>query len=319
MVEINLLKNITVFQGLKSEEFTELAKICQVKEVEEGKEIFKAGEPRKEFFIVLEGKLRISRKIKNEKEKETLAFMTKDNFAVESALVNPKLKHTHFGDILQKGKILVIKGKDFLKLAEKNPSLANKIYGNIIANLTERLHHADNKLITLYSTGRIASTYANIYNILSLILEAILSVIKAKKALFVLFRPFENKAVIQEAIGYKNNQEIKNLDINLNKDPFLKRIFETGEDVFITQEEYKANKKWHLPYLENSALGVKVKAGKEILGAIILVDKQGENFSFNNQILLNIISRQVASAILEAEKLEEKMGHEELKRKYIKF
>ncbi|MDZ7798964.1 MAG: cyclic nucleotide-binding domain-containing protein [Patescibacteria group bacterium] len=312
MINIKELKKITLFKNLKPDELAEIAKISKIKETKKDQELFKAGDKRQEFFIVLSGFLRISREIRD--EKQTLAFMSTNNFAVESSLVDPKLKHSHFGEIIEAGKILIIKGKDFIKLRNTNPDLTNKIYGNILKNLTERLHHANNKLLTVYSTGRIASTYANIYNILSLILESILTIIKANQAFFVLFKPLQNKAVIQEATGYKKNQEIKNLNISLDKDPFLYEIFKSGEDIFIDREDFKKDKKWHLPYLKNSALGVKVKAGKDILGAIVIVDKKEENFSYNNQILLNIISRQIASAISTAERLE----NGQHKREYIK-
>lgn len=316
MFELKEIKNISVFAGLEEKDLAELANICRIEKTKEGEEIFKAGDSRQEFFIVLEGKLRISRKVKE--EKETLTYIERGNFAVESALVNPKLKHSHYGEIMRAGKILKIKGKDFLSLGQKNQKLANQIYGNIIKNITERLHHANNKLITVYTTGKIASTYANIYNILNLILETILTVIQAKKALFALYKPLQNKIVIQEAIGYANNQKIKNLDLNLNADPFLGKIYQTGQDLFITPEDYKADKKYNLPYLSETALGVKVQTGDKILGAIVLAEKKDSLFNFNNQILLNIISRQVASAIKEAEKTEEKNLHEELGRQYIK-
>lgn len=316
MTEIKLIKTIPVFEGLTSEELEQLASICKIHKTKTGQRLFKAGDARKSFYVILSGKLKISWKIKD--EEETLAFMDKDNFAVESSLIDPKLKHTHFGEIIEEGEILEIEGKDFINLTKNYSRLANQVYGNIVKNITERLHHANNKLITLYSTGRIASTYANIYNLLNLILETILSVIRAKRALFALFRPFENRIVIQEAIGFKNNQAIKNLNLNLRQDPFLGKIFKTGEDLFLRPKEYAKNKELQLPYLGQTALGVKIQAGKNIIGAIVLVDKKGENFNYNNQILLNIISRQIASAISEAEKTEEKGLHEELRRVYIK-
>lgn len=316
MVESEILKNIPVFAGLQTEDLKSLALVCQIKKTEAGEKLFLAGEARRTFYVLLSGKLKIYRSLKD--EEEVIAYMDKNNFIVESALVDPKLKHSHFGEIMEKGEILTIDGKDFLKLSEKNPGLANIIYGNILKNLTERLHHANNKLITVYSTGKIASTYANIYNLLPLLLETILTVIKAKKALFALYKPFEDKIVIQEAIGFDNNQAIKNLSLELRNEPFLGKIYETGEDIFLTTEESKQNKSQKKPYLGENALGVKVQAGNKNIGAIVLVDKKDEDFNFNNQILLNIISRQIATAVLAAEKSEDKELGEELHRVYIK-
>lgn len=316
MIETKLIKNIPVFAGLSLEELVLLASIFRLKKIEVGQKLFETGDSRKNFYVILSGKLKIYRLLKD--EEEVIAYMDKNNFAVESALVDPGLKHSHFGAVIESGEILEMKGNDFLALIKNNLGLGNKIYGNIVNNLTERLHHANNKLVTVYSTGKIASTYANIYNILPLILETILTVIRAKKAFFALYKPFENKTVIQEAIGYSNNQTIKNLNIGLRGETFLGKIFENGEDIFLTREEAKKNKEYKLPYLGENALGVKIQGAQKILGAIVLADKKEEDFNFNNQILLNIISRQIATALQTAEKSEDQDSHEELNRVYIK-
>ncbi|MFA5069780.1 MAG: cyclic nucleotide-binding domain-containing protein [Patescibacteria group bacterium] len=316
MVESKLIKNIPVFAKLENQEIDSLIPICRIKKTKIGEKLFQSGEARKTFYIILSGKIKICRYLKD--EEEVLAYMDRDDFAVESALVDPKLKHTHSGEVIKEGEIITIEGKEFLSLAAKEPRLANRIYGNIVANLTERLHHANNKLVTVYSTGKIASTYANIYNLLPLLLETILTVIKAKKAFFALFKTFENKIIIQEAIGFGDNQAVKNLNLGLKNDPFLGKIHETGEDIFLTAAESKTNKKFSLPYLGQNALGVKIQAGQKIIGAIVLVDKKEEDFNFNNQILLNIISRQIALAIQFAEKSEDKELGAEANRGRIK-
>lgn len=316
MVESNIIKNIPVFAGLKNDELETLASICQIKKTISGEKLFQTGDSRKNFYVILSGKIKIFRLLKE--EEEVIAYMDKNNFIVESALVDPKLKHTHHGKIMEPGEILIIEGNDFLKLAAKQPVIANQIYGNIVVNLTERLHHANNKLVTVYSTGKIASTYANIYNLLPLLLETILTVIKAKKAFFALYKPFEDKIVIQEAIGFGDNQAIKNISLKLRNEPFLGKIYETGEDIFLTTEQSKIDKSLKRSYLGENALGVKVQAGHKNIGAIVLADKKGEDFNFNNQILLNIISRQIATAVLAAEKSEDKKLGEELHRVYIK-
>jgi hypothetical protein len=56
-----------------------------------------------------------------------------------------------------------------------------------------------------------------------------------------------------------------------------------------------------------------------VIGAILLGDKEhGQNFSYNNHILLDIISRQVALALREAERKDQKSNTDELNRVYIK-
>jgi len=317
MIDLKILKSIPVFEGLNNDEYKILSEIVEVKNIKAGEILFRSGQTRSSFFVVIKGRIEIFRVFND--EKQTLAVMDKNNFAVETALTNHSLKHEHFAKVREDSEIIEIKGENFIKLAKANPLLANKIYGNIVKNLTERLHHSNNKIVTLYTTGKIASSYFDLYNLIDLTLAAILKVIKANKALFTFFKPMENKIVIQQAVGYGDNQKIKNLSLSLSQDSVLGKIYNTKQDLLVTKDDYEKNKELHVAYASKTMLGVKIELNKKIIGAILLGDKtKNRNFSYHNQILLNIISRQIALAVQEAELSEEKEGTEELKRTYIK-
>jgi CRP-like cAMP-binding protein len=317
MIDFKILKSIPVFEGLSNDEYKILSAIIEVKNIKAGEILFRSGQSRTSFFVVIKGRIEVFRVFND--EKQTLAVMDKNNFAVETALTDHSLKHEHFAKTREDCEIIEIKGEDFIKMAKANPLLANRIYSNIIKNLAERLHHSNNKIVTLYATGKIASSYYDIYNLIDLTLSTILRVIKAEKALFVFFKPLENKITIQEAIGYNDNQKIKNLVLSLSQDPVLGKIYNTKQDLFVTKEDYEKNKELHTTYSSKTMIGVKIELRKNIIGAILLGEKsKNRNFSYHNQILLNIISRQIALAVQEAELSEEKEGTEELKREYIK-
>lgn len=303
MIDTKILEKIPVLAGLSTPELDALSKIITVKKYKKGEVLFEQGDIRKSFFIVLSGKVHVYRMFND--EVQTLAILGKNNFNVESALTNPKFKHGHSSEVTEAGDMIEILGKDFLRLADDYPKIANKIYGNIIANLTERLHHANNKLVTIYSTGKIASTYTDLDNLTELITTTILKIIKAKRALFAFYRPKEGAVSIIQARGYPSDQRIKNLKIDLFKDPLLGLMYKTRREIIVTREMYRKKAALRVAYSSPGMMGVPLQIGDRVVGAILLGDKEDmADFNYNNQILLNIIARQIVLPIAMAESAE---------------
>lgn len=305
MNALDSLQTIALFHDLSDEERKELSTLATVRAIKKGDALFSTGDTRSAFFVVLSGQVHVYRVF--EGEVQTLAVLDRGEFAVESALVDEGAKHEHNGEALTDGEILEIEGKKFLAFAKQKPEMANRIYGRIIANLSERLHHANNKLVTLYSTGKIAATYAEIDHLADLILTTILATITAKRAVFALFKPLEGKIDMLEAKGYDNDQAIKNLDPSLGSDPLLGAIYRTRQNLRIGKEQYDAAKDLHTEYASPTMLGVPLYVRDRVIGAILLGDKEGdEGFSHNNEILLSIIAKQIVLAVITAEQSEEK-------------
>lgn len=304
MIDTQTLTKIPFFRGLNGEELAALANVTNVRVVPRGEMLFRPGDPRKTFIVVLTGQLHIYSLFNG--EVQTLALLEPGAFAVESALVDTNKKHVHYGEVEADSEILEVDGKAFSTLRDSYPAIANTIYGQIILNLTERLHHANNKLVTIYTTGKIASTYDNLDNLSDLLLSTILEIVHAKRALFVLYKPLEGKAVIREAKGYSNNQEMKNLEVLVGNDPILGAIFSTGTDISISEEMFKNDKRLHTEYASKSMLGIPLGNKDKVVGAILLGEKENaKSFSLNNRILLSIIAHQIVSVIGTAEMIEE--------------
>lgn len=316
MVSAQILNGIPLFSGLDQAALAELVKVIELRPVERGAVLFEKGDKRKEFFVVVSGAVHVYRLFND--EVQTLALLDPTDFAVESALVDSNLEHQHNAEVTKAGQVLVIDGRSFQKFSQTHPQIANALYGRIIANLTERLHHANNKLVTLYATGKIASSYSDLYNLIDLLLKTIVSTIRSQKAVFAWYRPLENRIVIQEAIGYSDDQSIVNLKLSIADDPILGEIYRTHRDIFVRREDYAEKPHLRTPYSSETMLGVKIRIGERVVGAILLGDKAGgRNFSYNNQILLHIIVKQVALSIQEAEVAEDKSQREEQQRVYI--
>lgn len=303
------IKKIPLFASLKPEEQQRIAAITKRRAVSKGDVLFSHGDKRTTFFILLSGQIHIYRKFLS--EVQTLALMGKYEFAVESALVEQHHKHDHYGEALEDSELLEIEGKDFHKLREEYPETATLLYGKIIQNLADRLHHANNKLVTIYSTGKIASAYDDLDHLTDLLLDTIMEITRARKGLVAIYKPLEGRAIIVEAKGYGNDQAIKNLDISLGQDPVIGMLATTFHDVLITSKQYAEEPKLHTDYASPTMLGTTLHVSDKPIGVILLGDKEGgEEFSHNNQILLNIITRQVvlplSVAISQESKDEEK-------------
>lgn len=300
MLTIAQLKQVPIFHDLSPDALKALASIAEVRRMEKGEVLFQHGERRGEFLVILRGQLHIYRTFQD--EVQTLAILDRNEFAVETSLANPDMKHEHFGEAFESGELIVIDGKEFLKLREKHPAIANAIYGAIIENLATRLHHANNKIATIYSTGKIAATYDDLDHLTDLLLTTIMEIIRAKRAIFVLYKPLEGMAVVRDAKGYSNNQEMRNLTVALQSDPILGILFHANRDLLITGDQFAQEKELHTPYASRTMLGTPLRLRDNTIGAILLGEKEGgREFSHNNQILLNIIARQVVLAVATAQ------------------
>ncbi|MFH2097502.1 MAG: cyclic nucleotide-binding domain-containing protein [bacterium] len=310
------LKSLPLFKKFTEAELTQLSSIVNVRSVKRGTTLFDKGDKRKEFIILVSGVVHVYRMFND--EMQTLALLDPGDFVVESALVDPSMTHQHNAEVTRDAELLIIESKAYQKFSKNNSIIANKLLGTILSILAERLHHANNKLVTLYATGKIASTYGDLDNLIDLLLKTITATISAKKALFAWYRPEENKIVIEKALGYPNNQEIQNLNVSLQDDPLLGEIYRTQRDIYITRST--ANDKPHLKtnYGGATMLGVKIKSSGKVMGAILLSDKEdNRDFSYNNQILLHIIVKQITLAIQEAEYKKEKSQKKEYQQVYV--
>lgn len=300
MIDLARLHAIPLFADFTGTELTVIAQLATERAVSAGEALFKPGDARRTFVILLSGQAQILGVYGN--EVQIFSILEPNDFAVEVALVDPTLKHEHSCQMLADGSVLEIDGKLFADFRKRVPDIASRIYGRIILNLTDRLHHANNKLMTIYTTGRIAATYGDLDHLSDLLLDTILGITQAKRALFATYSPLEDKVIIRDAKGYGKNQEIRNLTIPMNADPILGTLYRVPRELNISEDQYHATKTLHTPYASRNMLGTPLVARDKVIGAILLGDKPGHRaFSHNNEILLNIIARQIALLIVSAE------------------
>ncbi|MFC1612880.1 cyclic nucleotide-binding domain-containing protein [Patescibacteria group bacterium] len=312
MINSNLLKNVSLFTNLTRQEVEKIAKIVNVKNVKKGAFLFKKGELRKEFFIVISGYIKLSQS--NNKNEEGWAILKENDFISANALIDEKSLHHQTAFAIEESELLVIRGIDYKKLIKNNNAHIGQIISNgFIKGLNHRLVHSTNKLVSLYKTGQIVSDEDDLSILAKKALKVIMGVIKIKKAIFAVFDLYKKEIIILASEGYSSKNEISR-KINFADDNISQEILET-KNFYRTKNEDSISLKSN--YKMNKGIGCPMIFGSKVIGLILLGDKIGGDFSINNEILLKLISNQISGAIYRAGKQEEQRAEEEIKRVYV--
>ena len=86
-MDLDLLKKVSLFEGLTAAQLGKVAALLVERDVPVGKHIFKEGESGSEFYVVLGGKVRISKMVPGVGE-EALAILEPGAYFGEMALVD---------------------------------------------------------------------------------------------------------------------------------------------------------------------------------------------------------------------------------------
>ncbi len=287
------LNKITLFNGLTQKELSWLKRFLLNKKYSAGDFIMTKGKLRDRLVIVVNGLVSLETKIDGE---ETIALFKNGEALGEMALIEKNGYHQHtlkaISDLVETLELSIYNWHTIIK---KEPQIAKKIYSNTALLLKHRLTHANNKLVTLFSTGKIIGQYEDLEKIAKSIIKVILNIIPSQRALFITASPADNKIHLEENIGWSKLK--KNTYYPLQNDRLLKLVSKEKSTIIFDKNKWPKGYN-DSPYFSKTLIIVPIINKKNILGFIILGDKSsGHNFSINNQILLEAIANQVAPAI----------------------
>ena len=146
------LARVPFFEGLTSEALTLIAGVTTEESHSMGTRIFQYGDPGDKLFIILEGKVRISREISGMGE-EALAVLASGELFGEMALLDESPRSAD-ARAHEKCRLLVIKKDDFDDLLFFHKDLAYEVLWASIRVLTARLRETNDKLAFLSSSQR---------------------------------------------------------------------------------------------------------------------------------------------------------------------
>ena len=114
------LKRAPLFEGLSKKELAELARMTEDLEVPAGEVLCKEGDTGREFFVIVDGKVKITRKGR------TVATRGAGDFVGEIALLEDT-NRTATVTAKTPLRVFVLTREDFRKLVRQNPNVERKV------------------------------------------------------------------------------------------------------------------------------------------------------------------------------------------------
>jgi CRP/FNR family transcriptional regulator, cyclic AMP receptor protein len=128
--KVQALKGAPLFDGLSRNELTQLARVSEDLEVEPGKVLCNEGEIGQEFFVIVDGKVKVTRKGRR------VATRSSGQFVGEIALLED-VPRTATVTAETPVRLFVLTRKDFRHLLDTNPSVERKVLRALARRLAE--------------------------------------------------------------------------------------------------------------------------------------------------------------------------------------
>jgi len=127
--KVELLKKVPLFADCSKAELRELAKSADELDLREGTVLTREGRPGREFFVLIEGTVRVT------KDGKKVAELKGGDWLGEIALLTDKPR-TATVTATSSVDVLVITDRRFRNVVESMPSIAIKVLGRVSERLT---------------------------------------------------------------------------------------------------------------------------------------------------------------------------------------
>ena len=128
--KVQALKGVPLFASLSRKELLQLERLCEDLEVQPGRVLCKEGEIGHEFFVLVDGKVQVSRKGRR------VATMGGGDFVGEIALVT-ELPRTATVTAETPVRLFVLTSREFHAVLDQNPKVERKVLRALARRLAE--------------------------------------------------------------------------------------------------------------------------------------------------------------------------------------
>jgi CRP/FNR family cyclic AMP-dependent transcriptional regulator len=149
---VELLKKVELFAGLKPEAITLISKVATEETHALGTKIFQFGDAGDKLYLILEGQVRISREVPGMGE-EALAVLGPGQVFGEMALLDESPRSAD-ARVHTRCRVLAIPKDGFDDLLFMHKGLAYEVLWSMVRMLVGRLRETNDKLTFLSVTGR---------------------------------------------------------------------------------------------------------------------------------------------------------------------
>ena len=149
---LDALANIHLFEGIAPAGLRELASLASEESYRVGEVVFREGEVGGALYLILEGKIRISREVSGMGE-EALAVLGPGDAFGEMALIEETPRSAD-ARVHERCRLLVIAKESMEDLLFLHKDLAYEILWNFVRILSSRLRETNDKMTFLSVTGK---------------------------------------------------------------------------------------------------------------------------------------------------------------------
>lgn len=141
------LATTPIFGGLSDDYLTRLASLINVESYKRGSYIFKEGDDGDKFYLIVEGRIRISRNVPGMGE-EALAILKANDYFGEMALID-EAKRSADAYVHESAVVLALHKQDLEDLLFVDKNVAYDVLWAFVRTLSGRLRETSNKLTFL--------------------------------------------------------------------------------------------------------------------------------------------------------------------------
>ena len=149
---IEQLARVDLFSGLKPQGLELIAKVATEETHAAGTKIFQHGDAGDKLYLILDGKVRISREVPGMGE-EALAVLGPGQVFGEMALLDESARSAD-ARVHERCRLLALPKDAFEDLLFLHKDLAYEVLWSVVRMLTQRLRDANDKLTFLSFTGK---------------------------------------------------------------------------------------------------------------------------------------------------------------------
>jgi CRP-like cAMP-binding protein len=149
---VDRLRDIELFRGLKVEALERIARVATEEHHARGTKIFQHGDAGDKLYLILEGKVRISRDVPGMGE-EALAILGPGQLFGEMALLDESPRSAD-ARAHERCRVIAIAKDGFDDLLFMDKDLAYEVLWSMVRMLAGRLRETNNKLTLLSASGK---------------------------------------------------------------------------------------------------------------------------------------------------------------------
>ncbi|MFQ5989849.1 MAG: Crp/Fnr family transcriptional regulator [Candidatus Methylomirabilales bacterium] len=149
------LSEVVIFHGLDKGQLESILSISSMQQFDRGSVIFTEGEQGEELFLIIKGKVRISRQLSGVGVgEEALAVLEPTQAFGEMAVIEDDVVRSASATAHEPCSMLVLKKKGFQRLLRDNHDLAYTVLSNVVKLLSSRLRTTNDKVILALASGQ---------------------------------------------------------------------------------------------------------------------------------------------------------------------